>query len=98
MFTGQAGYAWNNVLLYLKGGAAFTHDKYGAVSNFIIGNVPAGTLMAQAAKPVGGELSGLRWHPCDGWRIYLSRSITQDVDMGTVRVNYTFGAPVVAKY
>ena len=25
-------------------------------------------------------------------------SIKQDVDMGTVRVNYTFGGPVVAKY
>jgi outer membrane immunogenic protein len=24
--------------------------------------------------------------------------IKQDVNMGTVRVNYTFGAPVVAKY
>ena len=27
-----------------------------------------------------------------------SDSIRQDVDMGTVRVNYTFGGPVVAKY
>jgi outer membrane immunogenic protein len=25
-------------------------------------------------------------------------SIKQDVDIGTVRVNYTFGGPVVAKY
>jgi outer membrane immunogenic protein len=25
-------------------------------------------------------------------------SIRQDVDIGTVRVNYTFGGPVVAKY
>jgi outer membrane immunogenic protein len=24
--------------------------------------------------------------------------ISEDVDMGTVRVNYTFGGPVVAKY
>ena len=24
--------------------------------------------------------------------------IKQDVDMGTVRLNYTFGGPVVAKY
>ena len=28
LFTGQVGYAWNNVLLYVKGGAAVTHDKY----------------------------------------------------------------------
>ena len=24
LFTGQVGYAWNNVLLYVKGGAAVT--------------------------------------------------------------------------
>ncbi len=28
LFTGQAGYAWNNVLLYVMGGAAVTADKY----------------------------------------------------------------------
>ena len=28
MFTGQIGYAWNNTLLYLKGGAALTSDRY----------------------------------------------------------------------
>lgn len=28
LFTGQIGYAWNNVLLYAKGGAAFVDDRY----------------------------------------------------------------------
>ncbi|WP_371930014.1 outer membrane protein [Bradyrhizobium sp. CCGUVB1N3] len=28
LFTGQVGYAWNNVLLYVKGGAAVVRDKY----------------------------------------------------------------------
>jgi outer membrane immunogenic protein len=28
LFTGQIGYAWNNALLYVKGGAAVTSDKY----------------------------------------------------------------------
>jgi outer membrane immunogenic protein len=28
LFTGQVGYAWNNVLLYVKGGAAVTDNKY----------------------------------------------------------------------
>jgi len=27
-FTGQVGYAWNNVLLYVKGGAMVVDDKY----------------------------------------------------------------------
>jgi outer membrane immunogenic protein len=28
LFNGQVGYAWNNVLWYVKGGAAVTSDKY----------------------------------------------------------------------
>jgi outer membrane immunogenic protein len=28
LFTGQVGYAWNNILWYVKGGAAVTDDKY----------------------------------------------------------------------
>ncbi len=28
LFTGQIGYAWNNVLLYAKGGAAVTDRNY----------------------------------------------------------------------
>jgi outer membrane immunogenic protein len=28
LFTGQVGYAWNNLLLYVKGGAAVTDNKY----------------------------------------------------------------------
>ena len=28
LFTGQVGYAWNNVLLYVKGGAAVTDRRY----------------------------------------------------------------------
>src|SRR4051795_10893000 len=28
LFTGQVGFAWNNALLYVKGGAAVTDDRY----------------------------------------------------------------------
>ena len=28
LFTGQIGYAWNNALLYVKGGAAVTDNSY----------------------------------------------------------------------
>jgi outer membrane immunogenic protein len=37
LFTGQVGYAWNNVLLYVKGGAAVTGNQYSSWSN-ITGN------------------------------------------------------------
>ena len=32
LFTGQVGYAWNNVLLYVKGGAAVTADRYRVIA------------------------------------------------------------------
>lgn len=31
LFTGQVGYSWNNVLWYVKGGAAVARDKYEGV-------------------------------------------------------------------
>ena len=38
LFTGQIGYAWNNALLYVKGGAAVTDDRYRVFA------VPSGAL------------------------------------------------------
>src|SRR4051795_11753056 len=31
LFTGQVGYAWNSALLYVKGGAAVTSNKYAGI-------------------------------------------------------------------
>jgi outer membrane immunogenic protein len=36
LFTGQIGYAWNNVLLYAKGGAAVTDTKFDAITAGIV--------------------------------------------------------------
>jgi outer membrane immunogenic protein len=33
LFTGQVGYAWNNVLLYAKGGAAVVDQRFDFISN-----------------------------------------------------------------
>jgi len=41
LFTGQIGYAWNNVLAYVKGGAAVVdnrYDIYGPVSGALFGS------------------------------------------------------------
>jgi outer membrane immunogenic protein len=41
LFTGQVGYAWNNALLYVKGGAAVTDSRYdirNAATNVLIAN------------------------------------------------------------
>ena len=48
LFTGQIGYAWNNALLYVKGGAAVTDSRYD------IRSVAAGTFL-------GGTGDQTRW-------------------------------------
>ena len=40
LFTGQVGYAWNNALLYVKGGFGVTSDRF---SSFTTANVLAST-------------------------------------------------------
>jgi outer membrane immunogenic protein len=123
LFTGQVGYAWNNVLWYVKGGAAVTHDKYNGVSQFAVGAFPAGFAFDQATESRwGGAVgTGIEFGFAPNWSVALEYDhlfmgssdlnlitpagafdrtdrIKQDVDMGTVRVNYRFGGPVVAKY
>jgi outer membrane immunogenic protein len=35
LFTGQVGYAWNNVLWYVKGGGAVVNDKYTGIGAIV---------------------------------------------------------------
>ncbi|MBV8068664.1 MAG: outer membrane beta-barrel protein [Acidobacteriaceae bacterium] len=119
MFTGQIGYAWNNVLWYAKGGAALTDNNWSGIAT------ATGFTRAQATETRwGGTVgTGLEFGFAPGWSIAVeydhlfmgsgglaftsliaagvvtrTESIKQDVDVGTLRVNYTFGGPVVAKY
>src|SRR5271165_4552970 len=117
LITGQVGYAWNNVLWYVKGGAAVTHNTF---SGFI---TATGTPLDSADQTRwGGAVgTGVEIGFAPNWTVdveydhlfkgtdtitlttpaaTVSRtdSIKQDIDMATVRVNYRFGGPVVAKY
>jgi outer membrane immunogenic protein len=123
LFTGQIGYAWNNALLYVKGGAAVTDNKY---SSFF----PVGNIFAAAGVPFnaasdtrwGGTVgTGIEFGVATNWSVAVeydhlfmgnpnitfpptstavgrADNIGQGVDMGTVRVNYRWGGPVVGKY
>jgi outer membrane immunogenic protein len=117
LFTGQVGYAWNNVLWYVKGGVAVTDNKY---SNAFT----ATGIQFNAASDTrwGGTVgTGIEFGFAPNWSVaveydhlFMGRpnitfpptniavgradNISQGVDMGTVRVNYRFGGPVVAKY
>ena len=122
LLTGQIGYAANNVLLYVKGGAAVTSDRFRNVATAT--NVIA-TDTADDTRWGGVVGAGLEFGFSPNWsaaieydhlfmgnRTYtfthngallpagttFNERIRQDVDMVTVRVNYRWGGPVVAKY
>ncbi len=112
------GWAWNNVLLYVKGGAAVVADRFSV--NTTVGNVLTATTPDDTRW--GGTVgAGVEFGFAPNWsvaaeynhlfmqdRLYRftdtfgfffgTDRIRQDVDMGTVRVNYHFGGPVVARY
>src|SRR6202047_5221092 len=55
LFTGQVGYAWSNILFYVKGGGAVTRDVYEAITT-IGGNVGARATESQWGGTVGAGL------------------------------------------
>ena len=64
--TGRVGYAWDRVLFYGKGGAAFAHDKYSQSNSFAINNAFLGCDNGNGLGPsVGCNTAGGadRW----GW-------------------------------
>ena len=118
LFTGQVGWAANNVLFYVKGGAAVTADR------FRVFEVPTGLVVATTDDDTrwGGVIgAGLEFGFAPNWSagveynhlfmqdrthnfvdptgaFLLTDRIRQDVDLVTVRVNYRWGGPVIAKY
>jgi outer membrane immunogenic protein len=55
LFTGQIGYAWNNSLLYLKGGAAVTSNRLDIVQ------ISTGIDVASASSTRWGGAVGVGW-------------------------------------
>ena len=101
LFTGQIGYAWNTVLLYVKGGGAVVSNSGQAVlDNAVVASL--------SETRWGGTVGvGLDVGFSPNWTIGLEYNhiflgnrddVRQDVDMGLVRLNYRFGGPVVARY
>jgi len=120
LFTGQLGYAVNEVLFYGKGGAAVGSQNLGLY------NTATGTGISYASRTRWGGVVGLgmEYGFTPNWSVglewdYLFRvsdstiwatpalapattSVTTntrtDINLLTLRVNYKFGGPVVAKY
>jgi len=112
LFTGQVGYAFNNALIYVKGGGAFTSAQYN------IFDIPSATLIDTANETRWGGTVGVGFefgvvpnlsiafeydHLFMGARdvnfpIAGSDHIGQDVDLFTARFNYRSGGPALARY
>jgi len=112
LFTGQLGYAWNNTLLYVKGGAAVTDNRFEhrfTGTSTVIDSV--------SDTRWGGAIgAGLEFGLAPNWSLGVEydhlfmqdRSLTfatvgaentsQNVDLVTARVNYRFGGPAVTRY
>jgi outer membrane immunogenic protein len=117
LFTGQIGWAFNNALLYVKGGAAVTDNRY---RTFDAVGALAGTTSDDTRW--GGVVGvGLEYGFAPNWSaaveydhmfmpdrtvnftdptgaFFTTDRIRQDVDLVTVRVNYRWGGPVIARY
>lgn len=114
LFTGRVGYAWNNALLYVKGGGAFTHDKYDYRAT------GAATPFATSTETRWGGAAGvgLEYGFSPSWSVVVEydhlfmgrrdlrfapsvnpfESILQDADIVTARINYRSNTPVLGKY
>jgi outer membrane immunogenic protein len=82
LLTGQVGYAWNNVLFYVKGGAAVTGDKYDAFSG-----VTGGLLASANETRWGGTVgAGLEFGFAQNWSVGVEYD---HLFMGTRTINLT---------
>jgi outer membrane immunogenic protein len=83
LLTGQVGYAWNNVLLYVKGGAAVTNDRHDIL------DTPTGILLASTGDQTrwGGTVGvGVEFSFAPNW----SAGVEYDhLFMGTKTVTFT---------
>jgi outer membrane immunogenic protein len=124
LFTGQVGYAWNNVLVYVKGGGAVANDRYrsydvvtglefdranetrwgGTVGAGVeFGFAPNWTVgfeydhLFLGSRTIGFTSSGnFLFAPLGA--ATRSERISQDADIGLVRVNYRWGGPAISMY
>jgi outer membrane immunogenic protein len=82
LFTGQVGYAWNNVLVYVKGGGAVTDDRYNTFT------IPAGGLEDSARETRwGGTVGvGLEYGFAPNWSVAVEYD---HLFMGTRNATFT---------
>jgi outer membrane immunogenic protein len=95
LFTGQIGYAWNNVLLYAKGGAAVTDRNYEFVAN-ATGAVGASSGYDTRWSPTVG--AGLEYGFGGGWSIGVEYDHIFENRHTVGFTNRVTGLPLAATY
>jgi outer membrane immunogenic protein len=114
MLTGRIGYAWDRVLLYATGGGASARERYNYFDAVGVTSASArehrwgwtvGAGLEFALAPnwsIAAQYNyidfGDRDRTFSGSFGTFSESIDQHVHLATVRLNYRFGGPVVARY
>jgi outer membrane immunogenic protein len=89
LFTGQLGYAWNAALLYFKGGAAVTSNRYDILTT--LGGV---SVASASSTRLGGAVGvGFEYGFAPNW----SAGIEYDhLFMGNANNSFSVGNPIVA--
>lgn len=113
LFTGQIGYAWNNALLYVKGGGAVVGQRYDIFTTATGAAIASGRDTRVGASVGAGLEFGFspNWsvgveynHIFLGTTTYsypnpvFTERVRGDIDMVTAKLNYRWGGPVVARY
>ncbi len=88
LFTGQVGYAFNNVLAYFKGGAAVVGDKYDTF------NTATGVMLDKAnSTRWGGTVgAGVEYGFAPNWTVGVEYD---HIFLGTKNLNFTNAANIV---
>src|SRR4029453_11390038 len=90
LFTGQIGYAWNQALLYVKGGAAVTNNRFS-----ILDNLNFGAELASASSTRWGGVVGVGFEY--GFAPNWSVGVEYDhLFMGDANNSFTVGNPIIA--
>jgi len=69
LFTGQIGYAWDRALVYVKGGAAVTDNKYTAIGTLPSFGVAAGIDTANETRWGATVGVGFEYAVAPGWSL-----------------------------
>lgn len=91
LFTGQVGYAWNNTLLYVKGGAAVTDNRYRV--NTTAGNALLATANSNDIRWGGTVGVGLEFGFTPNWSFGVEYN-----HLFVERRNYAFTTPAGAAF